>query len=435
MELEVQVMDWKVPIVLLVGLLLLGGVVTAAPVDKPEAVPLATVKALALRELHKFPEFNGAVPTNPTPLYFPDSRLAAYEFRMMRNGKTIGYIIVSANRNLPPAILEAGFGEKTPSDLVKELAARKGVKTYHFAYFSGLNYGILAGDKVVDMKGREYRKPNTYKLSIEGNIPKNAGGWEVLQTKMLTDKKVSETFTFGATATATEYKVLYTVPSWTSTDSGGADPSPPGSNSILVPKVLSSSGYYSFVGPNPDPWTDYDGCAPIAGSMIVAYYEIQYRDSWYREAVIDILHMTMQTQGEWTSTSNIAPGIEQFYEKALEVYNEGSIYRKPKYDYDAFTLYPSTNLQLYTYVKSEIDMNRPAILTSSSGQSEDGTFRWPSQGFGVYHSVTVTGYKAYSDGSKYIYVHTTVDSPYTAWIYLGSINNPALTIVRPIYKG
>ncbi|SEV80776.1 hypothetical protein SAMN05216170_0017 [Thermococcus thioreducens] len=63
----------------------IGGIVTAAPVEKPEAVPLATVKALALRELHKFPEFNGAIPTNPTPLYFPDGRLAAYEFRMVKS--------------------------------------------------------------------------------------------------------------------------------------------------------------------------------------------------------------------------------------------------------------------------------------------------------------------------------------------------------------
>ena len=280
-------MNWKTPTVLLIGLLLLGGVVTAVPFDKPEAVPLATVKALALRELHKFPEFNGAVPTNPTPLYFPDGRLAAYEFRMVKNGKTVGYIIVSANRNLPPAILEAGFGKKTPSDMMKELAARKGVKTYRLAYFSGLNYGILAGDKVVDMKGREYRKPEKYVLQTGAY----ASSWDT-----------AGQYTIQA-ATLIDQKMLWNVPRWTESDPSGG-----------------SWAGYDYIGPNADPWDKWDGCAPIAASMIIGYYETQYQTDWYKEAVIDILHYLMGTSDSgWTSTSNIGPGIEGFYDRALQL--------------------------------------------------------------------------------------------------------------------
>ncbi|WP_258083148.1 C39 family peptidase [Thermococcus thermotolerans] len=404
---------------------------TAAPVDKPEAVPLATVKALAVRELHKFPEFNGAVPTNPTPLYFPDGRLAAYEFRMVKNGKTIGYIIVSANRNLPPAILEAGFGKKTPSDMMKELAARKGVKTYRFTYLGGLSYGLLTGDTVVNMKGREYKKPSRYTLSLEVDAIRNQKEWESLRTeKAHTSVEVRYPTLL---ASAVEYKVILTVPtwSWQDSDEGGADNGlPPTPHPIEVTELG-----YDYVGPDPDPWEKDDGCAPISGAMIVGYYELQYRDSWYREAVIDILHITMDTQGKETSYQNIALGMERFYEKAVELYNSGIISRKPRYDYDSFTLYLSNNLQLYTYIKSEINMNRPTILTSTHGVSEDGNFEWPSQGLGNYHTVAVTGYKAFDDGSKYIYVHTTENSPYAAWIQLESITNPVLTIVRPIYKG
>ncbi|WP_258083785.1 C39 family peptidase [Thermococcus thermotolerans] len=384
---------------------------TAAPVDKPEAVPLATVKALAVRELHKFPEFNGAVPTNPTPLYFPDGRLAAYEFRMVKNGKTIGYIIVSANRNLPPAILEAGFGKKTPSDMMKELAARKGVKTYRFAYFSGLNYGILAGAKVVDMKGREYRKPEKYILQTGAY----AGSWDT-----------ATQYTTQA-ATLIDQKVLWDVPRWTESDPGGASDSlPPGANSIGQISTLANS--YDYIGPNADPWDDWDGCAPIAASMIIGYYEIQYRDSWYKEAVIDILHETMLTDdGGWTSTSNIGRGIENFYNRAMYLHSEGVLYYAPHYTYTTSTVDNPSNSLLFTYVMLEIGTNRPLILTASKASGEN--FGWS----GAFHTTTVAGYSSYSDGTKYLYIHTTYSDPYTAWILLDSISSSrTLTLVNPV---
>nr|WP_240920757.1 C39 family peptidase [Thermococcus sp. CX2] len=396
------------------GILLLGGIVTAAPVEKPEAVPLATVKALAVRELHKFPEFNGAVPTNPTPLYFPDGRLAAYEFRMVKNGKTLGYIIVSANRNLPPAILEAGFGEKTPSDLMKELATRKGVKTYRFVYFSGLNYGLLTGEKVIDMKGKEYKKPERYKLTMEDKSQEN-------------QKKWMNTETYESQVSTVSYKVLYTVPAWTESDPGGASDSlPPGTNSIGQISTLASS--YDYIGPNADPWDDWDGCAPIAASMIIGYYEIQYRDSWYKEAVIDILHETMLTDDEgWTSTSNIGRGIENFYNRAMYLHSEGVLYYAPHYTYTTSTVDNPSNSLLFTYVMLEIGNNRPLILTASKASGEN--FGWS----GAFHTTTVAGYSSHSDGTKYLYIHTTYSDPYTAWILLDSISSErTLTLVNPV---
>ncbi|KUH34074.1 hypothetical protein APY94_03630 [Thermococcus celericrescens] len=407
-------MNWKAPVVLLIGLLLLEGVVTAVPFDKPEAVPLATVKALALRELHKFPEFNGAIPTNPTPLYFPDGRLAAYEFRMVKNGKTIGYIIVSANRNLPPAILEAGFGEKTPSDLMKELATRKGVKTYRPAYFSGLNYGILTGDKIVDMKGREYRKPSRYTLALENKAEDNQKQWVTVETLTSTDKIDY----IAPLATITSQKIIYGVPAWTSTDLGTK-------SNIPQPRDADP---WEYIGPAEDPWKDWDGCAPIAASMIVGYYEIQYRSDWYREAIIDILHRTMKTSDDIearTATSNIGPGIENFYWEAKEVLPD-----PPRYLYTTTTYNDLNENSVFSIIKNEVDMGRPGIL---SAYHFNFVNELPVNDF---HSVTFAGYREYSDGTRYIYVHTTWapwlnGRPTSDWVIVDSLPGATIVTVKP----
>ncbi|WP_148883415.1 cysteine peptidase family C39 domain-containing protein [Thermococcus aciditolerans] len=409
-------MKWKPPLALLLGILLLGGIVTAAPVDKPEAVPLATVKALAVRELHKFPEFNGAVPTNPTPLYFPDGRLAAYEFRMVKNEKTIGYIIVSANRNLPPAILEAGFGEKTPSDLMKELATRKGVKTYRFAYFSGLNYGLLAGDKVVDMKGKEYKKPEKYELPPEAKVNKNQDEWRSTESTLFTITKTG--YPIIPLATITSEKIIYDVPAWTETDLGNG-----------------SWQYPSNVGPTIDPWAKWDGCAPIAGSMVIGYYESQYRTDWYREALIDILHKTMGTSdsGSTDDRDDVVRGMENFYWEASELYHLGVIQNHPIYGYDAEGTSGSFNW-LFSVIKSEVDNNKPGLLGTVEGIFCPiiGSQECIKTTGG--HVTTFVGYRTYSDGKKYIYVHTTWKDDPKAWILfdVGNMVSAWVVTITPI---
>ncbi|NJD98295.1 hypothetical protein E3E26_00535 [Thermococcus sp. LS1] len=401
-------MNWKAPAVLLIGLFLLGGIVTAAPVDKPEAVPLATVKALAVRELHKFPEFNGAVPTNPTPLYFPDGRLAAYEFRMVKNGKTIGYIIVSANRNLPPAILEAGFGEKTPSDLMKELAVRKGAKNYRFAYLGGLSYGLLIGDKLMDIKGREYKKPSRYTLSLEVEATKNQKEWKSIESIVLTTPK----YPITPLATITSEKIIYGVPAWTDTDPGGA------------------SDTDSNLGPAPDPWGDDDACAPIAGSMVVGYYEPQYRTDWYREAIIDILHDLMHTDycGN-TAPDDIGPGLEAFYQDAIRRYWEGELADPPHCSYQVYWYENPDPSWLFGKLKYEVDNNRPGLFRTFQAYLEESGkwITWP-------HVMSFTGYRIYSNGYEYLQVHTgarNYEALSVDWILVGNWQNADLYVIYP----
>ncbi|WP_157723243.1 cysteine peptidase family C39 domain-containing protein [Thermococcus barossii] len=398
---------------------------TAAPVEKPEAVPLTTVKALAVRELHKFPEFNGALPTNPTPLYFPDGRLAAYEFRMVKNGKTIGYIIVSANRNLPPAILEAGFGKKTPSDLMKELAVKKGVKNYRFVYFSGLNYGLLAEDKVIDMKGKEYRKPNTYKPPVGDNGLQNSHKW--LSLKLQTSAHTLMTTDISGQykpniATRIDWKMVSGVPRWAQYDPMNLSQE----NDSHLPQPDVGYAGDDFIGPNPDYWDNKrNDCAPISGAMLIAYYDKQYQTSWYREALIDVLHKLMETdENGMTKTPKIGPGIEKFYDEAMRLYRKGIFDKPPKYRY--VTTFKSwgidgeedpNNDKLFNVIQSEISNYRPVLLSSSNGDGIGFHWQW-------LHTTTVTGYSVYSNGDRYIFVHTTRADLLAAWILVDTLGKP-----------
>ncbi|EEB72906.2 C39 family peptidase [Thermococcus sp. AM4] len=425
-------MKKKFLVVLFLGVLLLGGVVISTPVkaggnNRKDILPV--VRKLAIRELHKFPEFSGAIPTNPVPLYFPDGELAAYEFKVVRRGQTIGYIIVSANKKLPPTILEAGMGPETPSEIMKKLAKKKGLHNYKVVYFAGLEYGLLSKDKVIDSRGMEHRKPNYYQF-IAGASPDSINKWATIES-------TSYSSSYTSTSTITSEKILYDVPAWTSTDEGGAsEPLPPGANSInpnLMSVYSSTSNPYDYIGPNPDPWKEYDGCAPIAASMVVAYYDTQYRNDWYREAIIDILHETMKTDYEgWTDPSNIGPGIEDFYDRAMYLYHEGVIGIAPTYSYTTSTITDPDNSLIFTYVWLEISTDTPLLLTASAANGSD--FKWA----GVLHTVTVTGYRTYSDGEKYLLIHTTYGSPYPlkAWILLDSIGEVrSLTLINPVKMG
>lgn len=187
---------------------------------------------------------------------------------------------------------------------------------------------------------------------------------------------------------------VYGVPAWTSTDSGDAD-----------------IQYPNNVGPDPDPWEEWDGCAPISGSMIIAYYELQLQDDWNREAIIDILHHTMGTLngGGTLAPQQVTAGIALFDEEYNQLLQEGIVSESISNEFSAYTdFYVSEG-----DVIREIDDNQPFVLSMN--------YHWFNG-----HAVAVIGYTGwkYNDGGleyvelSYIIVHDPNkpgEDDYIAW--------------------
>jgi len=139
---------------------------------------------------------------------------------------------------------------------------------------------------------------------------------------------------------------------------------------------------------------NWDGCAPIAGSMVTAYHTGK-KFEVYREWVIDVLHELMNTSFEGDSLPNdIASGI-------------GSL--GSKWSTDHFINWNDSTL------KDEIDSGRPLLINMTHGgegpeEGGDGTTNYGD------HTCTVVGY---SDNyySKYIILHNTWDdgTHYFSW--------------------
>nr|WP_277346688.1 C39 family peptidase [Thermococcus sp. Bubb.Bath] len=180
-------------------------------------------------------------------------------------------------------------------------------------------------------------------------------------------------------------KHIPNVPTWTTTD--------PGSYPTVYP--------YN-VGPNGDPWSWWDGCAPIAASMVIAYYEPQLQDPWNREALIDIIHHTMKTdENGGTQIFNVAPGIEDLYEEYQHVSNLIALNNFVRNDYNAWL--ESRSIGFYDAI-SDINNDYPLLLLMINGSSALDR----SQDYGN-HAVTVVGYVGYA-GAFYWEIHDTWDS-------------------------
>jgi len=199
-----------------------------------------------------------------------------------------------------------------------------------------------------------------------------------------------------------EYNKIYGVPAWTSDDSGN-----------------SNIQYPNNVGSAPDPWNDWDGCSPIAGSMVIGYYESLLD----KEEIIDILHHTMSTSTDgWTYFWNIDNGIDDFDDEYNTLLNSGIVSQPISHWFDG-----SNDWYVSTFdITREIDNSRPFILSmTDAGSSTDGV--------GPYgdHSVTVVGYwywQSDEDYEFYLIIHNTWDSEEHYFTY-GNWNTAVATYV------
>ncbi|ALV62418.1 hypothetical protein ADU37_CDS07190 [Thermococcus sp. 2319x1] len=142
----------------------------------------------------------------------------------------------------------------------------------------------------------------------------------------------------------------------------------------LVSKCIAlrnaDTKYPNNVGSAADPWDNWDGCSPIEASMVVAYYDSQFRTPNLREAIIDILHFTMGTNSKGgTEPDGILKGIEDFYWEATKLYREGYLGVHPTYGYDAKNHKYYSDYQLFLATKCEVDNNHPSLLNVFWGLS------------------------------------------------------------------
>ncbi|AJC72763.1 hypothetical protein X802_07320 [Thermococcus guaymasensis DSM 11113] len=244
--------------------------VTKSPTRTLPVVSKSIALYLAKNELKSVPlmDFKGAeVGDGLVLFYFPDGRPGYYEVPILKGGEVTGVMFVPASKTMPPKWMEVFEGKELVSQSLDKIAERKGIKHYRYVALGGAMFGIQTEDgTIVDLAGREYKVDLKvpFKLSIESE--KNTVLWTQLERDV-----------FGSSSR----KIIAGVPTWTSTDPGNA-----------------STKYPNNVGSVADPWDYWDGCSPIAASMVVAYYDSQFRTSYLRESIIDILHFTMGTNNE-----------------------------------------------------------------------------------------------------------------------------------------
>ena len=373
----------------------------------------------ASSNLPEFKNWKNARLSQPVVYYFPNGTKSAYEFTVLVNGRPDGFMLVAAQRYMPP-ILEFGKGEAPSKRLGRIGAARIrsfSTERHRLLYYGGLSYGIkIENGKSVDIYGRITSIPQTIKLSFSPTQVANT--WGAFST--ITGEKG-----IGVLSTSITIIVIPNVPVWTE-------------NSYVGDPGDASTSYPNNVGLNADPWDAWDGCTPIAAAQIIAYHEHPeiYENEYYTEeykaymtSLVDILHHTMGTSNDgWTYWcgrigSDACDGIESFPAEYQKLMSQGIVSWSLVNSYDAQPTCTLGWCWLNAYIKmgdviSEVDNNRPILL-----QLDDGGKATDGQGPYGDHSVVIVGYVKNSNGQiEYVVIHSGWDmyDHYLAWGNWGS---------------
>jgi hypothetical protein len=301
-----------------------------------------TVERVAGRE--KFADWRGATLGRPTTFHArnaargPKYLATAYSFPVQSRGETVGYVTAGARPGWADVIEYSTASP--PQDHVAATKARArgrgGRPTGRLLYHGGVKYGVELAD------GRGVNVRNGRAAPLSGIDP--AGVESSPSTSDIT--------------TTSSREQLWSVPAWSTSQKKEED--------IDV-----------------DPWDYWDGCAPVAASMIVSYHEGTLGTN--KEKFIDKLHRSMNTLPDGTTVpSDIDSGISHFSGGDLS--------------------YSAVNINLWQhpdFVKQEIGAERPFLLNMTDGGQADDR----GQNYGN-HTVTVVGY---DQGGDELILHDTWD--------------------------
>ena len=384
-------MKLKSLMAVLIGLLMVGvtaGSISALPQDSsgiPVEITPQTAEKVALtyvewisKNIPLYKAWEGSrVSKTPKIYYLPDGSKAAYEFTILKNGKIVGYIMISAREDLPP-VLEFGKS-KPPSMNIEKVKAKYRVK--RLLYLGALLYVADIGNgKAVHLRDMRIMK---YPQKVTFNVDHKAAeeSWRgILQNTANTLSSRTDVGVESSTPVISDWGQVDGVPSWTSEDSGNAD-----------------IQYPNNIGIQPDPWDTWDGCTPIAASMVIGYY-VSFPD---KESIIDVLHHTMHTDDDGVTEwwGYIDDGIDNFAEEYTNTVYYPIFGEEYPYDFDGSNDYyvsmDDVKRQIKTY-------GRPFVLSINGGP----------YGLTTGHSVAVVGFtewKNLEDGATWMYltIHNT----------------------------
>lgn len=286
----------------------------------------------------------------------------AWVFPIEHRGDDVGYLSLDATGS-EPTVLAYGrdpapqrqYEDAEASATERGLAAQR-----TFIYHGGTEFGVATKeDTYVDLRGNYARDKRPAK-SRAALSPKNDRQRAHARARAASENASLDEFRPTDDPIISKSKgdgpsnwdrntdeEIYGVPNWTEHDAGGA----------------SSTSY----GTGRDSWDRWDGCVPIASSMVIGYHENIY--SWQddeREALIDRLHDIHNT----TDAGNTSP---------IDLDNVEN-YSRGQHSYGAnrdMLGIPST---IHDYVQND----RPTVLAMQDGPYTDAI----NNG----HAVTVVGY-------------------------------------------
>jgi hypothetical protein len=338
-------------------------------VSRGTARKVAQNKVEAVQTREQFSSWQGATVEKASVFYGanggqgPEYVPTAYVFAVTNRGEDVGYVTASARSDWAP-VLEYSTATP-PNHLVdkaeSDAAAGLGVgSTGRVLYHGGVKYGLELED------GRAVNVRNGRPTEVGRDFDPSAMSFKPETIQRQQDAVESDEVT-----TDFHWDTIYDVPAWTEHDG-------------------THNKDYTYYGTGDDSWDKWDGCVPVAASMLIAYHEgYDEEDTWTREYYIDKLHDDMNTNDAGSTwPTDIDNGFNKFA--------EGS------YDYDG------TNIYLWShpnFTKKEItDNNRPFLLNMNDG----GTANDRNQTYGD-HTTTVVGYG--SDGDE-LELHDTWDDDY-----------------------
>lgn len=281
----------------------------------------------------------------------------AWVFPVENGGSDVGYITVSAVQTESPVL---SYGNSKPPQhrmgVAKQVAANRNVSpTNRFVYHGGVEFGIeteSGGLSTLKGKGlKELPAANSIRdLSPVEGVDRSSK-----------DQEDREDWTGSVE------EGISGVPNWTETDDGGAND--------------------TEIGTGPDSWDEWDGCTPVAASMVVGYHlDVSTCDAEERESLIDQLHIAMDTSDEGsTYRSDALEGLKEFN-------TDEKLFAAGQEDAD-----------IAGAIESQIDAGDPTILHMTNGPYSD-----KKSG----HSVCVVGWRwKYCSSarpcSRYYKVHNT----------------------------
>jgi hypothetical protein len=310
----------------------------------------------------------------------------AYEYTVLNQGKSVGYMIVSASKDFSP-ILEFSNG-KAPSsyiDSAKKFANRMGYNTDNenplILYWGGLTYSVQYDNQMKDDRiaihlqtGVLQNLPSKMNLQID-NIQARAA-WEKLSiiTSNISDNSKSLKWPPGQV-------MISGVPYYhqSSDNNGYGDDG----NGLW--------DYPALLGPNVDPWDAWDGCSCIAAAMIHGYWYNQGYTNLPNDedTLIDRNHIDMGTDMYgYTWPWDIDDGISSVFAR----YNYGN----------DFAVNNTTGTD-WDDITTQVDAGNPAVMSYLGGT-------WGG------HSATLVGYLPTYLGN-YVVHHNTWDTTDDLLVY------------------